>query len=103
MQINWTIQLGQRLTTGPEQDFACKEVANYVKPEGLRVIGHNASEGIEPRNVHREADGPARWHILDTKACEGREREVIREIPAHILAPDGCPLQPNMASFGNSE
>jgi len=33
MQISWTIQPGQRLTTGPEQSFARKEVTNYVKPE----------------------------------------------------------------------
>ena len=50
MQISRTIQPGQRLTTGPEQNFARKEVTNYVKPKGWRMIGHNASEGIEPRN-----------------------------------------------------
>ena len=63
MQISWTIQPGQRLTTGPEQNFARKEVTNYVKPEGWRVIGHNASEGIEPRNVHRRrrAKGFMSW------------------------------------------
>jgi len=53
MQISWTIQLGKRLTTGPEQNFACREVTNCVKPKGWRFIGHNASEGIEPRNFHR--------------------------------------------------
>ena len=63
MQISWTIQPGQRLTTGPEQNFARKEVTNYVKPEGWRFIGHNASEGIEPRNVHRRrrAKGFMAW------------------------------------------
>ena len=53
MQISWTIQPGQRLTTGPEQNFARKEATNYVKPKGWRMIGHNASEGIEPRNIRR--------------------------------------------------
>ena len=53
MQISWTIQPGQRLTTGPEQNFACEEATNHVKPKGWRMIGHNASEGIEPRNFHR--------------------------------------------------
>ena len=43
----------QRLTTGPEQTFAREEVTNYVKPKGWRMIGRNASEGIEPRNFHR--------------------------------------------------
>ena len=33
MQISWTILPGQRLTIGPEQSFARKEVTNYVKPE----------------------------------------------------------------------
>ena len=63
MQISWTIQPGQRLTTGPEQNFACREVTNCVKPEGWRVIGHNASEGIQPRNVHRRlwAKGFISW------------------------------------------
>ena len=71
MQISWTIQPGQRLTTGPEQNFACREVTNCVKPEGWRVIGHNASEGIQPRNVHRRrrAKGfmswkPAAWYAI---------------------------------------
>ena len=53
MQISWAIQPGQRLTTGPEQNFACEEATNHVKPKGWRMIGHNASEGIEPRNFHR--------------------------------------------------
>ena len=53
VQISRTIRLGQRLTTGPEQNFARKEVTNYAKPKGWRIIGHNASEGVEPRNVHR--------------------------------------------------
>ena len=57
MQTSWTIQPGQRLTTGPEQNFARKEVTNYVKPKGWRMIGHNASEGIEPRNFRRRT-GP---------------------------------------------
>ena len=63
MQISWTIQPGQRLTTGPEQNFACREVTNCVKPKGWRVIGHNASEGIEPRNVYRRlrAKGFISW------------------------------------------
>ena len=53
LQISRTIRPGERLTTGPEQNFARKEVTNYAKPEGWRVIGHNASEGVEPRNSHR--------------------------------------------------
>ena len=50
MQISRTIRPGQRLATRPEQNFAHREVTNCVKPEGWRMIGHNASEGIEPRN-----------------------------------------------------
>jgi len=63
MQISRTIQPGQRLTTGPEQNFAREEVTNCVKPKGWRVIGHNASEGIEPRNCHRRrrAKGFMSW------------------------------------------
>jgi len=53
MQISWTIQSGQRLTTGPEQNFAREEATNHVKPKGWRMIGHNESEGVEPRNFHR--------------------------------------------------
>ena len=53
VQISWTIQPGQRLTTRPEQNSVCKEITNYAVPEEWRFIGHNASEGIEPRNVHR--------------------------------------------------
>ena len=47
---SWTIQPGQRLATGPELNFAYKEVTNYAKPKEWRVIGHNESEGIQPRN-----------------------------------------------------
>ena len=61
MQISWTIQPGQRLTTGPEQNFARKEVTNYAKPKGWRMIGHNASEGIEPRNCHRRNGPRVSW------------------------------------------
>ena len=53
MQISWTIQPGQRLTTRPELNFAREEVTSHVKPKGGRMIGRNASEGIEPRNFHR--------------------------------------------------
>jgi hypothetical protein len=53
MQISRTIRPGQRLTTRPEQNFAHREVTNCVKPKGWRMVGHNASEGIEPRNFHR--------------------------------------------------
>ena len=63
MRISWTIQPGQRLTTGPEQNFVRKEVTNYVKPEGWRVVGRNESEGIQPRNDHRRlrAKGFMAW------------------------------------------
>ena len=37
MQISWTIQPGQWVTTGPEQNFACREVTNCVKPKGWRA------------------------------------------------------------------
>ena len=57
MQISRTIRPGQRLATGPEQNFARKEVTNYAKPKGWRMVGHNASEGIEPRNRYRRT-GP---------------------------------------------
>jgi len=50
IQISWTIQPGQRLTTRPERNFAREEATNHVRPKGRRMIGHNASEGIEPRN-----------------------------------------------------
>ena len=63
MQISRTIRPGQRLATGPEQNFARREVTNCVKPEGWRMVGHNASEGMEPRNVHRRrwAKGFMAW------------------------------------------
>ena len=61
LQISRTIRPGQRLTTGPEQNFARKEVTNYAKPEGWRMIGHNASEGIEPRNCHRRIGPRDSW------------------------------------------
>ena len=63
MQISRTIRPGQRLATRPEQNFARREVTNCVKPEGWRMIGHNASEGIEPRNVPccRRAKGFMSW------------------------------------------
>ena len=61
MQISRTIRSGQRVATGPEQNFARKEVTNYVKPEGWRMIGHNASEGIEPRNCHRRIGPRYSW------------------------------------------
>ena len=53
MQISWTIQPDQRLTTRSEQNFVREEATNHVTPEGWRMIGHNASEGMEPRNFHR--------------------------------------------------
>ncbi len=63
MQISRRIRPGQRLATGPEQNFARKEVTNYAKPEGWGMVGHNASEGIEPRNGHRcrRAKGFISW------------------------------------------
>ena len=63
MQISRTIRPGQRLTTRPEQNFAHREVTNYVMPKGWRMVGHNASEGIEPRNLHRRrwAKGFISW------------------------------------------
>ena len=50
VQTSWTIQPGQRLTTGPEQNSEHKEVTNCAEPEQWQAIDHNASEGIEPRN-----------------------------------------------------
>ena len=103
MQISRTIRPGQRLTTGPEQNFARKEVTNYAKPEGWRMIGHNASEGIEPRNVpcctgprvswsgsqqravrQGEFDTPCRglmpWQVIQRFASElGRAMPLLRE------------------------
>ena len=67
VRISWTIQPGQRLTTRPEQNFACKEATNYVKPEGWRVIGHNASEGIEPRNFSSSSQGQG-FHCLEASS-----------------------------------
>ena len=61
LQISRTIRPGQRLTSGPEQNFARKEVTNYAKPEGWRMIGHNASEGIEPRNCQRRIGPRVSW------------------------------------------
>ncbi len=56
----WAVK---KVTTRPEQNFVRKEVTNYVKPKGWRIIGHNASEGIEPRNDHccRRAKGFMPW------------------------------------------
>ncbi len=67
VQTSWTIQPGQRLTTGPEQNFARKEVTNYVKPKGWRIIGHNASEGIEPRNDSLLPQGQG-FHALEASS-----------------------------------
>lgn len=50
MQISWAIQPGQELTTKPERNFARGEATNHVGKD-RRMIGHNASDGIEPRNV----------------------------------------------------
>jgi hypothetical protein len=63
MPISRTIRPGQRLATRPEQNFARKEVTNYARPKGWRMVGRNASEGIEPRNVHRRrwAKGCMAW------------------------------------------
>src|ERR1035441_7169366 len=61
MQISWTIQPGQRLTTKPELNFAREEVTNHVRPKGGRMIGRNASEGIEPRNFHRRTGPKVSW------------------------------------------
>jgi hypothetical protein len=57
MLTSWTIQPGQRLTTRSERNFAREEITNHVRPKERRMIGRNASEGIEPRNLHRRA-GP---------------------------------------------
>ena len=61
MQISWTIQPGQRLTTRPELNFAREEATNHVRPKGRRMIGRNASEGIEPRNCHRRIGPRVSW------------------------------------------
>ena len=71
LQISRTIRPGQRLATKPEQNFARREVTNCVKPEGWRMIGHNASEGIEPRNVHRRI-GPR-------VSCPGSQQRDVRQ------------------------
>jgi len=52
VQASWLIQPGQSLTSRPEQNFAHMEVTKYVEPKGRQIIDHNASEGVEPRNVH---------------------------------------------------
>jgi hypothetical protein len=70
-QISRTIRPGQRLATRPEQNFARKEATNYVRPKGWRMIGRNASEGIEPRNVHRRI-GPK-------VSCPGSQQRDVRE------------------------
>ena len=70
LQISRTIRPGQRLTTGPEQNFARREVTNCVKPEGWRMIGHNASEGIEPRNVFCRT-----WPRV---SCSGSQQRDVR-------------------------
>ncbi len=44
---SWTIQPGQKLTTRPELNFACREVMNYAEPKKRRIVGHNESEGIQ--------------------------------------------------------
>ena len=103
MQISWTIQPGQRLTTGPERNFAREEATNHVKPKGRRMIGHNASEGIEPRNFpcctgprvsypgsqqrdmrQGECAAPCRglspWQVIQRFASElGRAMPLLRE------------------------
>jgi hypothetical protein len=50
MWASWLIQPGQRLTTGPEQNFARRAVTNCVEPKGWRIAGHNGSEGLKLRN-----------------------------------------------------
>ena len=41
----------QRTTIKSEQNRAYKEVTNYAKPWERSYVSHNASEGIQPRNI----------------------------------------------------
>jgi len=68
--VSWTIQSGQRLTTGPEQNPTCGEVTSRAKLGGWRTVGHNASEGIQPRNIHR-CNGPR-------VSCPGSQQRGMR-------------------------
>ena len=83
MQISWTIQPGQRLTTRPELNFAREEVTNHVGPKGRRMIGHNASEGIEPRNCHRRIGPRVSWSGSQQRAVRQGERDT----PCRGLSP----------------
>ncbi len=68
--VSWTIQPGQRLTTGPEQNPTYGEATNRAKLGGWRTVGHNASEGIQPRNSHR-CNGPR-------VSCPGSQQRGMR-------------------------
>jgi len=57
MQISWTIQPGQRLTTRPEQNFVRKEVTNYVRPKGWRIISQTQVKVSSPE-MNIVAAGP---------------------------------------------
>jgi len=83
MQISWTIQPGQRLTTRPELNFAREEVTNHVKPKGRRMIGHNASEGIEPRNAPCCTGPRVSWS--GSQQCGMRQGEYVT--PCRGLSP----------------
>ena len=83
MWISWTSQPGQRLTTGPEQNFACREVTNCVRPKGWRIVGHNASEGIEPRNGQRCLGPRVSWSGSQQRGTRVGERVV----PGRGLSP----------------
>jgi len=72
MWASWLIQPGQSLTSRPEQNFACREVANYAKPKRRRIVGHNESEGMEPpkfATLH-EAKGFMAWKPVSLHALE---------------------------------
>ena len=94
MGFSWAIQSGQRLATGPELNFAYRAVTNYAKPKGRRMVGHNESEGIEPRNTHiaqgqgihdLEASNDACEKGEHAESCRGlRPWQVIQRITSEL-------------------
>jgi hypothetical protein len=101
--------VAEALTTRPELNFAREEVTNHVKPKGRRMIGRNASEGIEPRNCHRRTGpkvtcpgsqqrgkrqgehvtmcrGQSPWQVIQRFASElGRATPLLREASNKLI------------------
>ena len=89
MWASWLIQPGQRLTTGPEQNFARRAVTNCVEPKEWRIVGHNESEGMKLRNREQShwarvstSLKPVSLHALIGE-CDSDIHQALRGIGRH--------------------